>query len=229
MTDYLLIHGAFQGGWVWRDVAAGLRSRGHRVHTPTLTGCGHLHHGAREGIDLNTYIQDALNYLQFEDIGDVVLAAHSFSGLVAGAVMTRLPHLIRRAVFVDAVLPEPGRSFAETAGEAFRLMMDTHRVNGWRVKPWPLHVFGVPEARAEWFRNRLCDFPAAAFETPFPGEFDPRAAEAVFVAGRQTTSPFIRAMADKARRFGWPVAELDSGRCPMVSHPEELVEGLLED
>jgi len=222
MATIVLVHGAFQGGWVWREVAALLRSQGHAVHTPTLTGCGHLHHGARENAGLHAYINDVTDYLFYEGLEDVVLAGHSFSGLVLGGVAARAARLLRRAVFVDAVIPESDRSFVDVAGEAFRHMLEGNRVNGGRIRPWALKVFGVPAEREDWFKPRLCDFPAAAFLTPFPGEFDPAAVDAAYVTCRNTASPFIRAMAAKARGLDWPVSELDSGHCPMVTCPEAL-------
>jgi len=222
MATFVLAHGAFQGGWVWRDVARRLRGAGHEVHTPTFSGCGHLHHGAREGLGLHAYIQDLGDYLQFEGLEDVVLAAHSFSGMVLGGAMMRVPRLIAQAVFVDGVIPEAGRSFADTAGDAFRHMLESHRLGSWKVRPWALPMFGVPEERAAWFKPRLCDFPVAAFLTPFPGEFDPTAVPAAYLSCRNTASPFIRAMALKARGLGWPVAELESGHCPMVTCPDAL-------
>ncbi len=222
MATYLLTHGAFQGGWVWREVAATLASQGHTVHAPTLTGCGYLHHGFREGVDLNTYIQDISNYLQFEALDDVILVAHSFSGLVCGAIATRTPHLLRRVVYVDAVIPESRRSFVDIAGEAFSHMLESHKGKGGRIKPWPLQVFGVPEKKAEWFQARLCDFPEAAFRTRFPGEYEPDAVPTTYVSCQRTPTPFIRAMAGKAERFGWIVSELDSGHCPMASNSTAL-------
>ena len=228
MATFVLVHGAFQGGWVWREVAAALRGRGHEVFAPTLSGCGHLHHGAREGLGLHAYVQDVDGLLQFEGLDQAVLVAHSYSGMICGAAMMRAAHLLRRAVFVDALIPDSNASFADVAGEAFRHMLEAHRVNGWRVRPWPLPVFGAPPERAAWFAQRLCDFPLAAFTAPFPGEFDPSAVETSFIACRHTASPFIRAMAGKAAKLGWPVAELDSAHCPMLACPAALADLLHE-
>ena len=227
MATFVLVHGAFQGGWVWRETAEVLHSLGHVAFAPTLTGCGYLHHGSREGTGLHDYIDDVSNFLAFEEIDDAVLVAHSFSGMICSAVMMRTPHLLRRVVFVDAIIPDSNRTFVETAGEAFRHMLAAHRANGWRIRPWPLKVFGVSGSKSDWFRSRLADFPEAPFHTPFPGEFDPSSVPASHIACRETTSPFIRAMADKARAFGWPVAEMDGGHCPMVGSPETLADLLV--
>ncbi|WP_027185993.1 alpha/beta fold hydrolase [Desulfovibrio inopinatus] len=222
MAKFLFVHGAFQGAWVWREVSDILQSMGHETHIPTLSGCGYLHHGGREGIDLNTFIQDISNYIYFEELDDVVLVGHSYSGLICGAIMMGTPHLLHQAILVDTIIPQSNRSFVDTAGEAFRHMLESHRVGNWKIKPWPLNVFGVPESRGPWFSARLCDFPESAFLTPFPSEFDPTCVPVSFITCTATASPFIRAMAGKARSFGWSVTELNSGHCPMVTHPQEL-------
>ena len=111
---------------------------------------------------------------------------------------------------------------AESAGEAFRIMLDAHRKNGWMVAPWPIESFDIHGDKAAWFAARLCPFPWQAFVTPFPGEFDPSAVRASFIAGRKTASPFIRQMAAKASGLGWPVADIEAGHSPMVSHPAAL-------
>ncbi|MFV0436154.1 MAG: alpha/beta fold hydrolase [Desulfopila sp.] len=233
MATILFVHGAFQGGWVWRDTARVLRELGHDVHTPTLSGCGFLNHGMREGVDLNTLIQDVVNYLHFFGLQKTILVAHSFSGMIVSAVMSNAPHAIDQAVFVDAIIPEKGRSFAETAGEAFRHMLSSHRVNGWKVKPWPLQVFGVSEKevgaeRAHWFGNRLCTFPVQPFLSPFPGEFEPTAVPVSYISCTKTVSPFIRAMAKKAADFDWPVTEIETGHCPMITHHKALAEKICD-
>ena len=50
MATYVLIHGAYQGGWIWKRVAERLRAAGHTVHAPTLDGCAERHDGVRAGI-----------------------------------------------------------------------------------------------------------------------------------------------------------------------------------
>ena len=176
----------------------------------------------RKGIDLNTYIKDIGNYLHFEGLANPVLVAHSFAGMVVSAVMMQFSHLLRQVIYVDAIIPESNRSMAETAGEAFRIMLDAHRKNGWMVTPWPIESFDIHGNKATWFAARLCAFPLQAFMAPFPGEFDSSAVRASFITCRKTASPFIRQMAAKASDLGWPVADIEAGHSPMVSHPAAL-------
>jgi hypothetical protein len=98
----------------------------------------------------------------------------------------------------------------------------------WMVAPWPIGSFGIHGDKANWFAARLCSFPLQAFITPFPGEFDLSAVRASFITCRNTASPYIRQMADRAAGLGWPVAEIQAGHSPMVSHPTILARLIVE-
>ena len=86
MTTYLLIHGAWHGGWCWKHVARLLRTAGHEVFTPTLTGLGERAHLLNPDVGLDTHVQDVLGVLEYEDVRDVVLVGHSYGGMVIAGV-----------------------------------------------------------------------------------------------------------------------------------------------
>ena len=221
MATFVFVHGAFQGGWVWQKVAPLLRACGHEVHTPTLSGCGYLFPEHRPDNHLGVYVDNIANYLDIEGLDNIILVGHSFSGLICGALMMRLPQRIQHVIFVDAVIPQAGQSFVEIAGDQFGQMLEQHRLDGDHVRPWPVKVFGVEDADAAWFAPRLRPFPYQAFHTPFPGPFE-MVAPISYVSCTQTMSPFIRAMAETARSLSWPVFELNTGHCPMITCPEPL-------
>src|SRR6516162_3253995 len=62
---FILVHGAWHGGWCWRRVADKLRAAGHAVFTPTCTGLGERSHLLRAGIDLKTHIADVVNLMKW--------------------------------------------------------------------------------------------------------------------------------------------------------------------
>jgi len=103
---FVLVHGAWHGGWCWRRVADRLRHDGHAVFAPTLTGLGERSHLLRPGIDLATHVADIVNVMQWERLSDVVLCGHSYGGFVISGVAEATPALIRSIVFLDAFLPE---------------------------------------------------------------------------------------------------------------------------
>ena len=72
---FVLVHGAWHGGWCWRRVADRLRGSGHVVFTPTLTGLGERAHLLRSDIDVGTHIADVVNVIKWERLSDVVLFA----------------------------------------------------------------------------------------------------------------------------------------------------------
>src|SRR4026209_398814 len=79
---FVLIHGAWHGGWCWRRVADLLEAKGHKVFTPTLTGLGERSHLLRAGINVSTHVTDVVNLLKWEGLSSVVLCGHSYGGLV---------------------------------------------------------------------------------------------------------------------------------------------------
>ena len=107
---YVIVHGAWGGGWDWRTVDSLLTTTGNRVHRVTLTGLGDRVHLATPETDLSTHITDVVNAIEFENLRDVVLVGHSYGGMVITGVADRIPERIRRLVYVDAFLPDSGES-----------------------------------------------------------------------------------------------------------------------
>lgn len=120
MATFLLVHGAWHGGWCWREVAGLLRGRGHEVHTPTLTGLCERRHliDCVEGPD--THVDDVVNLAVWEDLGAIVLVGHSYGGLVVAGAAGRMPERVRRLVYLDAFVPE-------ASGQATTPMSDPRR------------------------------------------------------------------------------------------------------
>jgi pimeloyl-ACP methyl ester carboxylesterase len=108
MTTYVLVHGAWHGGWCWRRVARVLAAAGDEVHAPTLTGLGERAHLLTREVGLETHIQDVLGVLQWEDLSEVVLVGHSYAGLVVDAAADRAPGRVARIVYLDAIVAPDG-------------------------------------------------------------------------------------------------------------------------
>ena len=226
MASFVCVHGAFQGGWVWSQVAAILRRAGHEVFTPTLTGMGERVHVRGRHMGLETYVQDVENLILYERLADVVLVSHSYSGMIAPAVCERMPGRVRRLVFVDAVLPEPGLSFAEIAGPEFVKVLSAH-CNGAEVRPWPLPMFGLPEGeKSRAFAERLVPIPAAAFRDASTCPRENAWPSPYFIRCARTKNPLPARMAAHARERGFGYAELASDHNPMTSEPARLAQAL---
>lgn len=82
MIKIVLVHGAYQGGRIWRDVAAILRAQGHDVRTPTLDGCAERAGALRPGITTETHADELARLLFHEDLTDATLVGTSTGGMV---------------------------------------------------------------------------------------------------------------------------------------------------
>ncbi len=112
MATYVLVHGSFQGGWIWQPLVARLRAAGHVVYHPSLDGCAERSHALREGITLDTQGGEIAGLLFYEDLTDVILVGTSSGGMVVARAAELAPERIRRLVFIDALVPLPGETVA---------------------------------------------------------------------------------------------------------------------
>src|SRR4029453_8308815 len=110
MAPYVLIHGAYQGGWIWKPVATRLRAAGHAVYAPTLDGCGERQHSVRRGITVGTHAQEVARFLHFEDLKNVILAGTSSGGMVILKAAELARERIARLFLVDTLALMPGES-----------------------------------------------------------------------------------------------------------------------
>src|SRR5437868_3991930 len=117
---FVLVHGAWHGGWCWRRVADLLEAKGHKVFAPTLTGLGERSHLLRAGINVSTHVTDVANVLKWEGLSGVVLCGHSYGGLVVSGVAEKAAAAIGSIVFLDAFVPERGDAMADLTNQATR-------------------------------------------------------------------------------------------------------------
>jgi len=231
---YVLVHGAYHGGWCWKRVAGCLRAAGHTVHTPTLTGLGERAHLMAVRPTLETFIEDVAQVFRFEDLEDVVLVGHSFAGPVISAVADRMRERLRHLVFLDAQLLQSGEAVADKAAPAS--LIETYRqrareYDGLSVPPGPPEYFGVTEPTlSAWLKGKLTPQPLQTY-------FDPLVLANPVGNGLPTTyiacsRPFHAATAsarDLARSMaGWDYHELPAGHDAMLLAPEVLTGMLAE-
>ena len=150
MATFVLVHGAWAGGVVWRQLAPRLRKAGHEVYAPTLTGIGERKHLLSREIDLDTHIQDVIGVVEEEDLSDIVLVGYSYGGMVISGVADRVPEKVASLVYLDAFVPENGQSLLSLLPHDRRHA--TVPGEDWLVAPIPSAGFGLerPEAIALW-------------------------------------------------------------------------------
>lgn len=224
--NVVLVHGAWHGGWCWRAVAGRLRSAGHAVYTPTLTGLGERAHLLREDTGLATHIDDLCALLTCEELEDVLLVGHSFAGLVISGVADRLPQRLRRLVYLDALVVDTGRSaLSAFPAEVQRERARTIDAEGLRMAIPSPEKFGVVDpVQAAWLQRRLTPHPLKAYTDPLPlrhplGNGLPRTYIAV-------TDPWyapLAAIREAVRtQPDWDWRELAAGHDAMLTSPEAL-------
>jgi len=222
MATFVLIHGSYQGGWIWQPVANRLRAAGHAVYAPTLDGCAERKHSLRPGITTETQAAGVADLLFYEDLHDCVMVGTSSGGMVVCAAAEAQRDRISRVVFVDAL--------ALLDGERIRdiVRRSTAVPSGLAAGPTradaETRLFAdlEPETRA-WALNRYTLHPIGIYENPVKlDNFWSRQWRATVIWCRRAANPgeaHQRRTADKLEA-SWH--ELNTGHYPMLSMPDEL-------
>lgn len=214
MADYLLVPGACHGGWCFDPVADALRAAGHRVLAVTLTGVAERVHLAHAGVNLDTHVDDVVAAISAARFERVVLAGHSYSGMVISAVADRLPRRVDAAVFIDAVVPRDGESCWDLVDDEMRRWYLDVDDTGFGVKPMP------------HFDPRASAHPLASLLQPVRltvGVNGCRRRDYVHALGWPGESP-LRASFERVRTDpDWQVHELDGGHNLVRDCPRDLV------
>jgi len=234
MTAFVLVHGAWHGGWCWRRVLPVLRAAGHAAHAVTLTGCGERAHLIAPGIRLKTHVDDVLAVIACEELTDAVLVGHSYAGIVITGAADRLlrdaPGTLAGLVYLDAVTPHAGESWSsQHPPETVAARVEAARAAGGVLPPPDAQVFGLAGADRDWVNRRMTAQPFGVYQDPL--DFSPERVAAVprtFIDCTRPALPTIAVMRERVRREpGWRVVELATGHDPMVSAPEALADVLL--
>jgi pimeloyl-ACP methyl ester carboxylesterase len=230
MSTFVLVHGAWHGGWCWSKVKHVLEAASGTVHTPTLTGLGERVHLASREICLETHIEDVVRLIEYELLTDVILVGHSYAGIVVTAVADRVSQRLSRLVYLDAVVPKNKQCLFDCAGPEFRSQIEdqvrTHGA-GWKIPvPSPAMLGLAEDEDIKWALPRLVPHPYRTFNEP--------------VILRHSTMPvvprsYVNCIGANARggpRTGQAEGiddyhELSTGHDAMVTVPEKVSELLL--
>jgi pimeloyl-ACP methyl ester carboxylesterase len=231
IATYVLVHGAWHGGWCWAKVARLLRDAAQEVHTPTLTGLGERAHLARPEIDLETHIHDIVAVLESEELRQVTLVGHSYGGMVITGVAARAAARIGQLVYLDAFVPEAGKAvFDYLAPERAQAMREAVQAQGegWRIPPLSPERLGVTSQRdTEWLTKHLVPQPLRTFEQPLPAAGGERLKRTYIYCSKPPTGSFDQ-FAERLREDRkWTFHEMKTGHDAMVTAPGELAKILM--
>ncbi len=231
MTDIVLIHGAYHGGWCWRPIAEPLRREGHRVFTPSLTGLGDRSHLLSEAVDLDTHIADVVNLIETEELADVVMVEHSYGGMPITGAADALAERIAALVYLDAYTPEDGEASIiirhKVPGAGFAIPEPS---DGPGTPVPPAEVFGVEGAAAAWVDRQMTPHPYATLAQPIrlTGAWKGVARKIYIRAANYASSAFDAAYAAAAADDGWVALRRETIHNVMMSEPEWLL-GVLRE
>ncbi len=230
---FVLVHGAWHGGWCWSRVADRLRAAGHQVFTPTQTGLGERKHLLSKDITLDTFTRAIVNVIEAEELSNIVLVRHSFGGLAITGTADAVPERIRHLVYLDSLMVEGGKSPFDSLPPdvvAARRKAAEETSGGLSLPNPPPSAFGVSDPKdTEWVKRRLTPHPLGTYTSTLNikgpvGNNLPR----TYI---HCTSPVYAAL-QKSRDWvkaqqGWRWAEIATGHNAMVMAPDELTRMLI--
>jgi pimeloyl-ACP methyl ester carboxylesterase len=231
---FVLVHGAFHGGWCWRRVRERLSAHGHVVFSPSQTGLGDRSHLLSSDIDMSTFIGDITNLIESEELTDVTLVAHSFGGRTVAGVADVMPERLRHLVFLDAALAVDGSSRFESmtpADRAARLKSAENYDGGLSVPPPPAERFGLtsPDDVA-WVNRQMTAQPVSVEQSRLKlvNEFG-NGVPSTYVHCIEPELAVVASSAAYAKtRADWAYRAINAGHDAMISSPDLVTAEILE-
>jgi len=229
VTDFVLIHGAYQGGWIWKFVSERLRDAGHNVLAPTLDGCAERAMCLREGITTETHGEEIARFVYFHDLSNVVLVGTSSGGMVMAKAAEIARERVGRIVFLDAL--------ALLDGEKIRDFVKRPAAVNTPISLGPDRedarnrlLVSLEASLGEWAADRMTLHPQAVFNEPVKlSSFWelPWRASVVYCTGAPDPGEVHARRIQRSLRASWHT--IDTGHYPMLSAPDAVVSILLSE
>ena len=233
MTTFVLVHGAWHGGWCWQRVTPPLQAAGHIVFAPTLTGVGESAHLASASVGVSTHIQDIIGLIEKNELQDIVLLGHSYGGMVITGVAEKLASRIKTIVYLDAFIPEDGQALIHHQPEAARMGMVMDAIengDGWLVSPRSPEYFGVKDqANIDWINQQCTKQPLLTFIQPVRTKAAwKQVRRKVYIRAEGHPGPVFAPFGDMAKAApDWDYHAIPCGHEIMIEMPKQLADILL--
>jgi pimeloyl-ACP methyl ester carboxylesterase len=224
VATFVLVPGAWLGGWAWKRVIPLLEEQGHDTRAITLTGMGERVHLASEEVGIETAVQDVLNVIKYEGLDDLILVGHSFAGKVIATVADRVPERVRLLLYLDAFRPQKVR----TPQGGFP---DEFPVDGWRV-PFTVGILDmlgkdVQGADREWLLSKATPLPVQLFRDPVALSTNFDSIKSAYIFCTRSGDLVDEILSGKWGKLDGPNKVIESGHWPMITRPKELAEDML--
>jgi pimeloyl-ACP methyl ester carboxylesterase len=228
MATIILLHGAFQGGWIWQRVTPHLRAAGHTVFAPTLDGCAERRHALRPGINTETQADEVARMMFFEDLRDVVLVGTSCGGMIAARIGETARDRIGRIVFADALALFDGESVSDHVKRPTAVTTDLE-TGPPREDAANRMFISLDGPTKEWALERYTPHPVAAMEAPVKlPTFWQQKWNASVIWCKQSVNPPVAHQRRARDTLNAAWYELDTGHYPMLTEPKALAELIMK-
>jgi pimeloyl-ACP methyl ester carboxylesterase len=229
MARFVLVPGAWLGGWAWSEVIPLLAKEGHRAYPVTLTGMGERVHLATKDVGMDTAIQDVLNVIKYNRLDDFILAGHSFAGKVVAALADRVHSKVEKVIYVDAFRPERVR----TPQGAFNPAGE--------FGPPPQGGYAIPLTREiidrigkdvtgsnlEWMMTMATPWPTKLASDPITLSKNYDGVKEAYIFCSLSGDPVDEIIAGKWGKLEGPYKVIEAGHWPMITKPEQLARDLI--
>jgi pimeloyl-ACP methyl ester carboxylesterase len=229
MTTFVLVPGAWLGGWAWKKVVPLLHERGHEAHAVTLTGMGERVHLATKDISMETAIQDVLNVIKYNNFEDFVLTGHSFAGKVVAAVADRVHEKVQKVIYVDAFRPERVRTPQGAFDPTGEFGPPPHGRYAIPLTEEIVDRIGkdVRGSTRKWMMSMVTPWPIKLATDPITLSKNYDEVKEAYIFCSLSGDPVDEIIAGKWGKLGGPYKVIESGHYPMITKPEELAEDMV--
>jgi pimeloyl-ACP methyl ester carboxylesterase len=224
---YVLVHGAWHGGWCWSRVSCLLREEGHQVFAITLTGLGERSHLLTPEVSLDTHITDVANLIECEELDQVVLVGHSYGGLIITGASDRVPCRIAARVHLDAFVPRDGNAWKDFHSQDIQKaigMSARFNEKAWIIPPPEPARLGITGPDSNWLSRRMTPHPFSTYSQPIHlANLGGQGFPLIYIA---CTKPELDHLAIMRARIeadrSWSIFKLATGHDAMITAAEQL-------
>lgn len=234
MTNFILVHGAFHGGWCWDRIKPLLEARGHMVYAPDLPSHGD-DNTPPEKVSLNDYVSCIGEILQ-KVKGKSVIIGHSLGGITITQVGETYYEYISQLIYLAAAVPANGQCRADLTSGNEQSLLNSYRITSENGKLFTVLAEGVKptfyadcdDQTIEWVKTKLSPQPAIILETPVVTTVErwgrlPRA----YIHCTEDKAIMPASQNDMCQRHTCdPVVIMNTSHSPFLSAPAELVRNI---
>ena len=230
---FLLIHGAWHGGWVWNEISDILRYQRYSVSTPTLTGLGEKKHLLSSKITIDTFIEDVVNHIIFENLNNIILVGHSFAGSVISGVADKLKDRIQKLIYFDAVILKDGQKPFDIAPKELvkqRIELAKRFGNGISIPAPSADAFGVFDVKKSLLlEEKLTPHPLSTYQSKLTIKNEiGNGIPLFYIFCNDPVYKSLESSREVVRKLKWPIFELNAGHDAMFTHPKETLNLLMK-